>query len=175
MPEGKACALSAEVAERAAAAKIPVRSRPGRAARPDQTLLAFDFGERFIGVAVGEAGPGIAKAAGLIEATTGEARFAKIDALVHQWTPAMLVVGLPLAMDGGEQTMSARARRFARQLAARYRLPVALADERLSSAAAAESLRGSGRGGRKNRHRVHAEAARIILQGYLDDRDAARG
>jgi len=83
-------------------------------------------------------------------------------------------VGLPLAMDGSEHAMSARARRFARQLAARYRLPVEFADERLSSVAAAETLRDSGRGGRKNKDRVHAEAARIILQGYLDDHSDPR-
>ena len=65
--------------------------------------------------------------------------------------------------------MTVRARRFARQLAARFGLPVDLADERLSSAAAEEGLREAGRGGRKHKQLVHGEAARIILQSYLDE------
>ena len=66
-------------------------------------------------------------------------------------------------------SMTARARRFGRQLQARFGLPVLFVDERLSSVEAERDLREAGRGGRKNKHLVHAESARIILQDYLDE------
>jgi putative Holliday junction resolvase len=133
------------------------------------TILAFDFGTRHVGVAVGDGETGLAHALGVIHAESSAERMSEIDPLVREWQPAKLVVGLPLTMDGAELEMTARARRFARQLAARFQLPVDLADERLSSASAEEGLRAAGRGGRKHKQLVHGEAARIILQSYLDE------
>lgn len=133
------------------------------------TLLAFDFGSRWIGVAVGDTETRIANPLGMFQATSGERRVAEIDALVREWRPGRLIVGLPLAMDGTEHDMTRRARRFARQLEARFRLPVVLADERLSSASARETLREDGRGGREHKHETHALAASVILQSYLDE------
>ena len=139
------------------------------AGRNSETLLAFDFGERHIGVAVGDTETRMAHALAPVGGSNPAARLAAIEPLVNEWHPARLVVGLPLALDGGEQESSARARRFARQLAARFHLPVELADERLSSASAEEGLREAGRGGRKNKQLIHGEAARLILQGYLNE------
>ena len=133
------------------------------------TLLAFDFGSRWIGVAVGDTETRIANPLGMFQAASGERRVAEIDALVREWRPGRLIVGLPLAMDGTEHDTTRRARRFARQLEARFRLPVVLADERLSSASARETLREDGRGGRKYKHETHALAASVILQSYLDE------
>lgn len=139
-------------------------------ARAAITLLAFDFGTRHIGVAVGDTETRMAHALGALGGGAGSAeRMAAIESLVREWRPSRLVVGLPLALDGTEQQMTARARRFARQLAARFGLPVDLADERLSSASAEESLRAAGRGGARHKQLVHGEAARIILQSYLDE------
>lgn len=134
-----------------------------------QSMLAFDFGLRHIGTAVGNRQSGLATALGHIDAQDNATRFAAIDALVNEWQPGQLVVGLPLALDGGEHSMTARARRFGRQLQARFGLPVLFVDERLSSVEAERDLREAGRGGRKNKHLVHAESARIILQDYLDE------
>jgi len=136
---------------------------------PGHTVLAFDFGERHIGFAVGDTETRLASPLGMFSATSTERRLAEITALVREWRPERLLVGLPLAMDGTEHDMTRRARRFARQLAAHFRLPVEFADERLSSATAEESLRETGRGGRKHKHAAHALAARIILQSYLDE------
>lgn len=133
------------------------------------TLLAFDFGTQHIGVAVGDTETRMAHALGVVEGAANAARMEGIASLVAEWRPARLVVGLPLALDGTEHEMTARARRFARQLAARFVLPVDFADERLSSVAAEEGLREAGRGGAKHKQLVHAEAARIILQSYLDE------
>jgi putative Holliday junction resolvase len=133
------------------------------------TILAFDFGARFIGVAVGDSATRLAHPLGHFEATYGKRRMEHIDELVREWRPARLVVGLPLALDGTEHLMTARARRFARGLAARFGLPVDLADERLSSASAQETLRAAGLGGRRHKHAEHALAAQIILQAYLEE------
>ena len=140
--------------------------------RPPQTLLAFDFGTRFIGIAVGDTETRCAHPLDLIDAEDNATRFARIGALVAEWSPAGFVVGLPQSLDGVETEMSRRARRFARQLEARFKLRVEMADERLSSASAQELLSSRGRGGRGNKHESHALAAQIILQGFLDERAA---
>jgi putative Holliday junction resolvase len=133
------------------------------------TILAFDFGARWIGVAVGDTETRIANPLGMFEAESAARRMAEVATLVSEWRPERLLVGLPLALDGRAHDMTRRARRFARQLEARFRLPVALSDERLSSASARESLRENGRGGRKHKHETHALAASVILQSYLDE------
>ncbi|HEY6240423.1 MAG TPA: Holliday junction resolvase RuvX [Burkholderiales bacterium] len=133
------------------------------------TILAFDFGARWIGVAVGDTETRLAHPLGLFEAGSGARRMSEVETLLREWRPERLVVGLPLAMDGGEHAVTQRARRFARQLEARFRLPVELADERLSSVSAEATLREAGRGGRKHKQEVHAIAAKIILQSYLDE------
>ena len=132
------------------------------------TILAFDFGARWIGVAVGDTETRLANPLGMFEASGASRCMAEVETLVREWRPDLLVVGLPLAMDGGEHDMTRRARRFARRLEARFRLPVELTDERLSSAAAEETFRESGFGARKRKQTVHALAAQIILQSYLD-------
>lgn len=138
-------------------------------AHPASTILAFDYGTKHIGVAVGDTETRTAHALGVVQGAGGAARMAGIESIVREWRPDRLVVGLPLALDGSERDMTVRSRRFARQLAARLGLPVDLADERLSSASAEEGLREAGRGARKHKQRVHGEAARIILQSYLDE------
>ena len=98
---------------------------------------------RHIGVAVGDTETRMAHALGAVgsrRSGSNAARMAGIEPFVREWRPARLVVGLPLALDGAEHEMTARARRFARQLTARFGVPVDLADERLSSVAAEEGL-----------------------------------
>jgi len=133
------------------------------------TILAFDFGTRWIGVAVGDTETRLANPLGMFEALSSRKSMAEIEALVREWQPQRLLVGLPLSQDGAEHDMSRRVKRFARKLEARFRLPVDLADERLSSAAAEASLRDMGRGGRKHKQAVHALAAQVILQSHLDE------
>jgi len=132
------------------------------------TVLAFDFGTRRIGVAVGEMMLGIARPLTTISAEANEARFAAIGKLIAEWQPNTLLVGLPLSLDGEATEMTNRCHRFARQLEARYRLPVTLVDERLSSASADERLRGQGRDWRQRKAAVDAEAAAVILQSHFD-------
>jgi putative holliday junction resolvase len=124
----------------------PQVSRPSQTPSGVATVLAFDYGEKRLGVAVGDAGLGIAHPLESI-AAPGEARFASIAKLVAEWRPARLVVGLPVAETGDPHPLAPRVRSFARQLEARFRLPVAWVDERYSSveAEARRSLRPAGR------------------------------
>jgi putative Holliday junction resolvase len=135
---------------------------------PDGDLvLGFDFGTRRIGVAIGETLLKTARPLTTIDAVDNARRFDSISRLIEQWQPARLVVGLPLALDGAEHEMTARSRRFANQLHGRFRLPVELADERLSSAAAESGLRARGVKS-TDKAAIDAEAAAIILQSWFD-------
>ena len=96
----------------------------------ESIVLAFDFGTRRIGVAVGEMMLGSARPLTTISAEANDVRFTAIGKLVAEWQPAALVVGLPLSLDGEPGDMTARCKRFARQLEGRFRLPVTLVDER---------------------------------------------
>jgi len=134
------------------------------------TVLAFDFGTRRIGVAVGDLATRLAHPLATIEREREADRFAEIAALVDEWKPSRLVVGLPVHADGTPHETTARARRFARQLAGRTGLPVELADERHTTVAAGSSLAEAGRTGARARDVRDRVAAQLILQGWLDDR-----
>ena len=136
------------------------------------TVLAFDFGEKRIGVAVGERELAQAHPLTTIRSEANAARFAVIAALIAEWQPVSLVVGLPLALDGTPHAMTARCTRFANQLRGRFGLPVDYAEERLSSVEAEERLRESGHDARSARAHVDALAAQLILQGYFERHSA---
>ena len=132
------------------------------------TVLAFDFGTRRTGVAVGNTLTRSARPLTTLEADTDESRLAAVAALVAEWQPQTLVVGIPVHADGTPHPMTRRAERFAAQLEARFALPVARADERHTTKLAQSALTAArvGRGGRAQRDAV---AAQLILQGWLDE------
>lgn len=135
------------------------------------TVLAFDFGEKRIGVAVGEWELRQAHPLATICGEANRERFAAIAALIDEWRPAGLVVGMPLALDGSVHAMSARCTRFANQLRGRFGLPVAYADERLTSVEAEERLREGGRRPARSaqaKAQIDSLAAQIILQCYFE-------
>jgi putative Holliday junction resolvase len=121
----------------------------------EEVVLGFDFGERRIGVAIGNTLTREARPLVVVPAE-GDARWTRISELIAAWQPARLVVGIPRHPDGAPHEMTQRCERFARQLEGRLRLPVERIDERYSSAVVAE--------GRDD------EAAAVILQQYLDER-----
>lgn len=135
----------------------------------ETTVLAFDFGTRRIGVAVGNTLVRAAHALTTIDAERADARFAAIGALIGEWRPGLLVVGVPVHADGTGHATTRLARRFARQLEGRFHLPVATADERHSTVEAAARLAGT-RAGRRGRGMRDALAAQVILQGWFDER-----
>lgn len=132
------------------------------------TLLAFDFGEARIGVAVGNTELCIPHPVETISFEDNERRFARIGELITHWQPQRLVVGLPMHLDGNEHAMSKLARKFANRLNGRFNLPVDLVDERLSSAAASSALDDAGLRGRKQKPALDQVAAMQILQGWFD-------
>jgi putative Holliday junction resolvase len=132
------------------------------------TVLGFDFGEKRIGVAVGESATRIASPLATIAAESNALRFAAIERVVAEWKPVLLVVGRPRHADGSEHAVARLAEKFARRLAARFALPVVFVDETLSSAAAESDLRES-RTRARQAGDLDAAAARLILQSYLDD------
>jgi len=138
---------------------------PGRG-----SVLGFDFGLARIGVAVGELESGTAHAIETIADEAGKVRFARIAALLEEWRPVALVVGLPLHPDGSEHDLTHRCRRFANQLHGRFGLPVSLVDERYSSLEAGRELAQAGLAGRRARPQLDAAAAQVILQHFLDAR-----
>jgi len=144
---------------------------PPTAARAG-TVLAFDFGARRIGVAVGETTLGLAHPLVTIGADDGDGLSA-IDALVAEWRPTLMVVGLPTHADGTPHAMTARARQFARRLEQRFRLAVELVDERYTTDAATGSLVDAGVGLRGHKPVRDQVAAQIILQAYFDQRTGA--
>jgi putative holliday junction resolvase len=142
---------------------------PGIAEAPTLTgtLLGFDFGEKRIGVAVGETGTRLAHPVAAIAEEATQARFAAVERLVAQWQPAGFVVGLPCHADGAEHEVARLAGKFARRLAARFGLPVAFVDETLTSVEAEARMREAG-GRARHLGDVDAHAAAVILQSYLD-------
>ena len=132
-----------------------------------KTVLAFDFGTRRIGVAVGESLLGSARPLATIEAEDNDTRFNAIAKLIAEWQPQQLVVGLARGMDGSEHEMTQRCRRFAHQLEGRFRLDVALVDERLSSTEAEARLALQGQNWKQRKQTLDAEAAATILHDYF--------
>lgn len=132
------------------------------------TVLAFDFGEKRIGVAVGDFAVGIAHPLTTIAAEDNRTRFSAIAALIEEWKPARLIVGVPAHADGAEHPVSRLARRFAQRLEGRFGLTTRLVDERLSSQAAATRLRERGMRGTKLKAALDAAAAQEILQTYFE-------
>lgn len=147
----------------------PPASEPTSPAIPASlTVLAFDFGEKRIGVAVGETALESARPLDVIAAEDNKSRFAAIERLVAEWQPRVLVVGLPSHPDGTEHEMTRLARRFARRLEGRYGVPVVLVDERYTSVVAESGLREQGLGGAGLEGALDAAAAAEILRGYYE-------
>ncbi len=135
---------------------------------PSGTVLAFDFGEKRIGVAIGETLLGQAHPLTTLPAPSNQERFGATQALLDEWRPVLLVVGLPVSLDGEAHAMTARCTRFANQLRGRFNLPVAYADERLTSLDAEERLRETGHSAKTAKAHLDAVAAQLILQSYFD-------
>ena len=134
-----------------------------------RTVLAFDFGLRRIGVAVGQDVTGSASPLGVVMNDEGRIDFPAIDRYVDEWRPEQLVVGLPLKPDGTDSEMLGPVREFI-ALLGRYELPVATMDERYTSTEAERLLRearAEGRRGRIDKASIDSAAAVLIAERYL--------
>ncbi|MBU3824324.1 MAG: Holliday junction resolvase RuvX [Candidatus Oceanisphaera merdipullorum] len=133
-----------------------------------RTLFGFDYGTKSIGVAVGQEITGSACPLLALKANDGVPNWEQIEALLKEWQPALLVVGLPLNMDGTEQDISRRARKFANRLHGRFGLPVELKDERLTTADARARLFDAGGYKALGKDAVDAVSAQLILESWME-------
>ena len=132
------------------------------------TLLAFDFGTKSIGVAVGQRITGTARPLPAIKAQDGTPDWNIIERLLKEWQPDEIIVGLPLNMDGTEQPLTARARKFANRIHGRFGVEVKLHDERLSTVEARSGLCEQGGYRALNKGKVDSASAVIILESYFE-------
>lgn len=134
-----------------------------------QTLLSFDFGTKSIGVAIGQQLTGTARPLAALKANDGVPDWNKIEALLKEWQPDRVVVGLPLNMDGTEQPLTARARKFANRLHGRFGVQVDLHDERLSTIEARAELFERGGFRALSKGSVDSLSAVIILESWFEN------
>ena len=149
---------------------MPATPDSGR--RAPETILAFDFGLRRIGIAVGQSVTASANPLGVVQNSDSGPDFDAIASFIDEWRPARLVVGMPLHADGEPGEMQAHVEEFVRELW-RFQLPVDTIDERYTSIQAEEALkqaRASGTRGRITREMIDSAAAVFIAERFLMDR-----
>lgn len=132
-----------------------------------QRILAFDYGLRQIGVAVGNSGLGTTQPLAILRARDGQPDWDEVGKLCAEWEPDLVLVGDPLNMDGSVSELAERARKFARRLEGRFGLPVAMVDERLSSFEIKQQQREAGHRGNYREQPVDSLAAELILGDWL--------
>jgi putative Holliday junction resolvase len=146
----------------------------GSASGAPRVVLAFDFGYRRIGVACGDTVSRTAAPLDGVPAGSGQPRWELIDALLREWQPALIVVGLPYNVDGSDSAMTQAAREFAAELERRCRLQVVLVDERYSSREAEARLKSARESGLRRRRvakaDVDAAAACVILERWFTEK-----
>jgi putative Holliday junction resolvase len=138
------------------------------------TILAFDFGEQRIGVAVGELELRSAHPLQTIDTRDSDTRFAELARLFAEWRPTRVVIGLP-APDRADHPMNARCRKFARQLEGRFSVAAELVDESYTSAIADADLAAAGLNADRRKALLDSVAAQAILQTWFERQPARRG
>lgn len=133
-----------------------------------RTVIGFDFGKKYIGVAVGQEMTGCASPLGSIKANDGIPNWDSLSRYLKEWQPDFIVVGLPLNMDGSEQQLTLDAKKFGNRVAGRFGVKVEFQDERLTTADAKEQL--FSRGGYKNlkKDNIDSESARLIIESFFE-------
>ncbi|WMQ74856.1 MAG: Putative pre-16S rRNA nuclease [Sodalis sp.] len=131
------------------------------------SIMAFDFGTRSIGVAIGQRVTCTARPLTALKVRDGVPDWQQIEKLLNEWRPDTVVVGLPLNMDGSEQPLTALARKFANRLHGRFGVQVVLHDERLSTVDVRASLFARGGYRALEKSNVDAGSAAIILESWL--------
>lgn len=134
-------------------------------------ILSFDFGLRHIGVAVGNSVTQSATAQQALKARDGIPDLKELQKLVHDWQPSLCVVGLPLNMDGSEQEMTRKARKFGNRLSSDFKVKVIFIDERLTSASAKEEIfeHGGFKALKNGKDKIDSLSAVEILEQYFSE------
>jgi len=131
-------------------------------------IIAFDYGVKSIGVAVGQQITGTASPLAAIKADNGIPNWDTLAALFKEWRPSHIIVGFPTNMDGSEQPMTARARKFSRRLHAKFAIPTEGHDERLTTVAAKERLFELGGFKKLSKGKVDSVSAVLILESWFE-------
>ncbi|MGS0694645.1 Holliday junction resolvase RuvX [Shewanella sp. 0m-4] len=135
----------------------------------DKSVLGFDYGTKSIGIAIGQELTASARPLLSIKAVDGIPRWEEIGALINEWKPDLVVVGLPLNMDGTEQEMTQRARKFANRINGRFGIKVETQDERLTTADAKARLFEMGGYKALTKGQVDAMSAVLIVESYFEN------
>ncbi|CDL84010.1 Holliday junction resolvase RuvX [Xenorhabdus cabanillasii] len=136
----------------------------------NRTVIAFDFGTRSIGAAIGQEITGTARALDSFKAKEGSPNWDMIEKLLKEWQPDLVIVGLPLNMDGTEQLVTAQARKFANRLHGRFGVQVELHDERLTTVEARSNLFDHGGYRALDKGKVDSASAVVILESWFEQR-----
>ncbi|HAM19182.1 Holliday junction resolvase RuvX [Alteromonas macleodii] len=134
----------------------------------NRTVLAFDFGTKSIGVAVGQEITGTASPLAALKARDGIPDWTLIEKLYEEWQPHIVVVGLPLNMDGTEQEITQRARKFANRLHGRFKVAVDTCDERLTTTDAKAMLFELGGYKKLTKDKVDSVSACVIFASWSE-------
>lgn len=132
------------------------------------TLLGFDFGTKSIGVATGQMVTATAQPLAAIKATDGIPNWDTIEKVIREWHPDLVVIGLPLNMDGTEQAVTQRAKKFANRLNGRFGVKIALQDERLTTASAKEFIFANGGYKALDKGKIDSISAALILESWME-------
>ncbi|QFU21820.1 Holliday junction resolvase RuvX [Shewanella eurypsychrophilus] len=133
------------------------------------TVLGFDYGTKSIGVAIGQSLTGSANPIGSVKATDGIPKWEEIGMLIEEWQPNIVVVGLPLNMDGTEQEITQRAKKFANRINGRFGVKIATQDERLTTADAKARLFEHGGYKALTKGQVDAMSAVLIIESFFEN------
>ncbi len=134
----------------------------------DRTIIAFDFGRKSIGIAIGQELICSVRALTALKVYGGLPNWHYILKLIKEWQPDLLLIGLPLNMDGSEQLVTKQARQFANSLHNRFGIPITLHDERLSTIEARAHLFNQGGFRALNKRNIDSTSAGIILKSWFE-------
>ncbi|PHM55922.1 Holliday junction resolvase RuvX [Xenorhabdus sp. KK7.4] len=134
----------------------------------NRTVIAFDFGTRSIGAAIGQEITGTARALDSFKAKEGSPNWDLIEKLLKEWQPDLVIVGLPLNMDGTEQPVTAQAKKFANRIHGRFGVQVELHDERLTTVEARSHLFAYGGYRALDKGKVDSTSAVVILESWFE-------
>lgn len=134
-----------------------------------KTVIGFDFGSKYIGVAIGQTSPSLAQPLTNLSVKKGNLPWEEIAELVKTWSPDVLVVGVPLNMDGTEQSITHLARNFLTELKSRFQIPVFPIDERLTTVEARSRLFTMGGYKALKKKSIDSIAAQLIVEMWLEN------
>ncbi len=138
------------------------------------TALGFDFGMKHIGVAVGQTITNTATPLTSIKARDGIPNWDEIEKLISTWNVKVIVIGIPLNMDGTEQPITAAAKKFGNRLEARFKLPVHRIDERLTTVEAKQQLFDSLGYKALDKASIDSYSAKLILESWLNSNSPSK-